>query len=204
MAAILNAVATMRNAGVKILAHPVFAPAEKPPGVRADDLHFSVFGLYIKGDAHFLGAAGGKGGILARPLRRNLAAKQCKAFLNVFNSLKAPHINKSAALHLFPHKHEVIAVHAFNEVLGGVDYQDIIHFFTQIVYKGAHKFRGCRGLARYAADNAAVKHHRAALLPGLAHAFYVFGGFGSDAHGENYPTRLRDVQGMGQAPGTGR
>ena len=41
-----------------------------------------------------------------------------------------------------------------------------------------------------------VQHFRSKAA-GLAHAFYVFGGFGSDAHAENYPTRLRDVQGMG-------
>ena len=74
---------------------------------------------------HFLGAAGGKGGVLAVPFGWDSFPHEFKALLNVVHGLKPPHVDQPAALHPLPHEHEVVAVHAFHEMLGRIDDEQV-------------------------------------------------------------------------------
>ena len=50
-----------------------------------------------------------------------------EAGLDVLHALEAPDVDEAAALHLLPHEHEIVPVHAGLEIFRRVDDEDLIN-----------------------------------------------------------------------------
>ena len=113
--------------------------------------------LHVQRDAHFLGAPGGEGGVLAGPDGRDLEPHEPEAGLDVLHALEAPDVDEAAALHLLPHEHEIVPVHAGLEIFRRVDDEDLIKPLPQRPDERVRHLDRRRGLAGDAADDAAVR-----------------------------------------------